>query len=234
MDSGMNDFIAKPIVPKKLIITLAQWIEPNETRVAEHSNADELPIFDLGNILEMLGNNQTRVNQLLLTFMESIANLPDEIAAMISVNDYVSALKLVHTIKGTSGNIGALRLYAAAETLETDLQEGQVETVRFNIFLAAFHETMSAISVPPPEQLMALGGSGNTEAFTYAATELDNMLKGNDFISDAMLNTLVPHLADDQQDLFVQLCKLISNLHYGDARRILRQLAELSDIQETK
>jgi hypothetical protein len=60
------------------------------------------------------------------------------------------------------------------------------------------------------------------------------MLKENDFIDEERLNTFKSLLTLPQLDLFVQLRKLINDLHYSEARKLLRQLAELPDTQEIK
>ncbi|MDP2903379.1 MAG: PAS domain S-box protein [Methylovulum sp.] len=230
LDSGMDDFIAKPIIPKKLIATLMQWIKPVGATAmdAGPSPTDDTPVFDLRNLSEMLDNNQALVNQLLLNFMENMKNSPDEIAAMISVEDFASARELVHTVKGTSGNIGAVRLHAAAEALETALKMELLATAtaQFNKFRAAFNQTLSAIAPPQPEDQTAPTESGNSEALKRAVAELDGLLKNNDFIRETMLDTLKPHLAIDQYDLFAHLRKLIATLKYDEARKVLRQLTE--------
>ena len=238
--SGMNDFIAKPINPKKLMWTLVQWIKPigaaaTDAPAAEPTvqlfSAADLPGFDLHNLLEMIGNNQELAIRLLLAFMESMNNLPDEIEALVTAGNVVSAKERVHKLKGAAGTIGAIRLHAASEALEAELKN-ELSAATFDSFREAFDQTMSVIAAlhQPTEITQPTGG--NSEALKRAATELDLLLKENDFISDALLNTLKPHLTLDQMDLFARLRKLINDLHYDEARKILRQLAELPDTQE--
>ena len=139
--------------------------------------------------------------------------------------------ELVHKLKGASGTIGAVRLYAASEALEAELKN-ELSAATFDRFREVFDQTISAIAaLHQPADLLPPTG-GNREALTRAATELDLLLKENDFISDALLNTLKPHLTLDQLDLFARLRKLVNDLQYDEARQILRQLAELPDIQE--
>ena len=239
--SGADDFIAKPVNPKKLIRTLVQWIKPigattigtstAEPGSAKLFGANDLPGFDLHNLLEMIGNNQELAIRLLSTFMESMKNLSGEIEALINAGNFVPAKELAHKIKGASGTIGAVQLYAASEALEAELKDG-LSAATFDSFKEAFNQTMSVIAtLHQPEDLMSLT-DGNSEALKCAAIKLDLLLKENDFISEALLNTLKPHLKLDQLNLFAQLRKLIGNLHYDEARKILRQLAELPDTQE--
>jgi PAS domain S-box-containing protein len=239
--SGMNDFIAKPINPKKLMWTLAQWIKPAATSAkdrieagpgtTELLSAADLPGFNLRNLLEMIGNNQELAVQLLITFMENMKDLPDQIEALAAVGDLAPVKEKVHKLKGAAGTIGAVRLHAASETLETELKD-QLPAAAFERFRDVFDQTISAIAaLRQPTDGMPPSG-GNSEALQHAAIELDLRLKEDDFIPETLLNTLKPHLTLDQLDLFDRLHKLINELHYDQAREILRQLAELPDTQE--
>ncbi len=239
--SGMNDFIAKPINPKKLMWTLAQWIKPIEEAAtdalaaepaAQLFGAKDLPGFDLHNLLEMIGDNQELAIRLLLNFMESTKNVPAEIEALLTTRDLVSARERIHKLKGAAGTIGAVRLYTASEALEAELKN-ELPPATFDSFRDVLEQTMSVIAALHQPEERRPTARGNSAALKRAATELDLLLKENDFISESLLNTLKPHLSLDQLDLFTQLRKRINDLQYDEARTILRQLAELSGISET-
>lgn len=230
--SGMNDFIAKPINPKKLMSTLAQWIKPSgatatvEPVPVKLFGVDDLPDFDLRNLLLMLGNNQELATRLLFDFMASMENLPSEIDAMIIAGNFISAREQVHKIKGASGNIGALRLYAACEALEVELRQELCSGCAFDAFQEAFKQTMSVIAtMQRADDLMPPTG-GDIEALKRSAAELDVLLRENDYISEALLSALKTHLSLGQLDLFGRLRKLINDLDYDEARSILQQLIE--------
>lgn len=230
--SGMNDFIAKPINPKKLMSTLAQWIKPSGTAATVEPvpvklfGVDDLPDFDLRNLLLMLGNNQELATRLLFDFMASMENLPSEIDAMIIAGNFISAREQVHKIKGASGNIGALRLYAACEALEVELKQELCSGCAFDAFQEAFKQTMSVIAtMQRADDLMPPTG-GDIEALKRSAAELDVLLRENDYISEALLSALKTHLSLGQLDLFGRLRKLINDLDYDEARSILQQLIE--------
>jgi hypothetical protein len=57
--------------------------------------------------------------------------------------------------------------------------------------------------------------------------ELEELLEGKDFISDRLLDTLKLYLNSNQIQLFSKLYKLIRNIRYDDARKILKQMVEL-------
>ncbi|MDO9107031.1 MAG: PAS domain S-box protein [Methylovulum sp.] len=236
MALGMDDFIEKPVKPQKLIATLARWIRPVSSAAmdtaksmpAQPSGLGSPPDFDLHNLLELLGNDQELATQLLLTFMESMKNFPDDIEAMVLAGDFASAGRRAHTIKGASGTIGAVRLHAAAAALEAELKAG-LFAAAFGTFREAFNQTMSLIATLYEPENIPSSPPGNAEALNAAGAELDRLLKESDFISEALLNTLKPHLALTQLDQFAQLRKLIKNLQYDEARKLLRQLAKLPE-----
>ena len=230
---GMNAFIAKPINPEKLISTLVHWIKPAvEVPVVEPEIEKQPPIvtltgFDLNSLMVMLGNNQELAMHLLRDFMDNMKNLPSEIEALVMAGDLFSARAVAHKIKGAAGIIGAMELHAASETLEAELN-GELSETAIATFKLAFKQTMSAIAtLPKPTDLLPTGGNG--AALKQSAAELDLMLEQNDFISEALLNTLKPHLAVDQLELFALLRKQINTLNYDEARKILSRLVCLAD-----
>ena len=151
---------------------------------------------------------------------------------MMTAGNLVAAKEQIHKIKGASGNIGAVQLYNAAATLEAEC-EGQHLMAAFRRFREIFKQTMAVIATLQQPENVPSDSGGNIEALQAIATELDQLLDENDFISEALLNTFKTHLALEQLDLFVQLHRYINELRYDKARRTLRQLTELPDIQET-
>ena len=236
--SGMNDFIAKPINPQQLLSTLTQWLKPAASAPAENTETPiqqpvkELPGFDMQNLLTMLGHDRQLAVRLLLTFMANMKNVADDIEAMTAEGNFIAAKELVHKIKGASGNIGAVRLHAAAEALEAELKEERYSAA-FEGFRDIFTETMAVIAALPQPEIALSPTGGDIKAQKPIAAELDSLLEGNDFISEAQLSLFKNYLAPEQLDLFARLHQLIADLRYDEARKILRQIAELPDIQET-
>ena len=65
------------------------------------------------------------------------------------------------------------------------------------------------------------------KAFNQITVELDELLEGKDFISDRLLDTLKLYLNSNQIQQFSKLYKLIRNIKYDEARKILKQIVEL-------
>jgi PAS domain S-box-containing protein len=232
LTSGINDFISKPINPVKLLSTLAQWLKPDNTKIEDLKEEavavpaiDTLPDFDQKNLLIMLGNNQELATQLLLNFKDSMQNLPAELAELIAAGSMVIAREKVHSLKGAAGNFGAVRLHAAAETLEAELKKGLPTTTALNHFMAAFHQAMSAIAAQSGPDIALLSvNAGNYDELLLLVAELDELLQEQDFIAEDLLNTLKTHLAPEQLELFTRLRQLVHDLDYKNARLLLQQL----------
>ena len=148
--SGMNDFIAKPINPESLITTLTKWVKltklaENHTSTIVGSALENVPYFDLKNLLDMVGNNQELIEKLLQTFAADIKKQKIEIEAMLCAGNLISARELVHNIKGASSNLGAMQLYDSAGALETKLKDEQIDPEILSVFYTSCTQAIAAV-----------------------------------------------------------------------------------------
>jgi CheY-like chemotaxis protein/nitrogen-specific signal transduction histidine kinase/HPt (histidine-containing phosphotransfer) domain-containing protein len=153
--SGMSDFVAKPVNPETLISVLCHWICNNngathdeQASVAQlpaqqssQSRLESLKGFNFNNVLNMLDGNQEFLIEILRTFRDDTKSTLTDIEKNLSGNDFEAALKLVHTIKGTAGNLGATELHSVASALEVSLKNGSLNKAAY----AAFHTELIAI-----------------------------------------------------------------------------------------
>jgi signal transduction histidine kinase/ligand-binding sensor domain-containing protein/CheY-like chemotaxis protein/HPt (histidine-containing phosphotransfer) domain-containing protein len=228
MDAGANDFIAKPIYPADLMATLALWVKRTidiveKPIVTNMSNINNLPGFELQNLLTMLNNDQELAKQLLINFKENTKNVPNEIAAFMLSENVVAAKELIHKIKGTAGNVGAIKLYAAAEILET-----QFDIAAFDSFKNEFELAMSVIETLRPVENVLLTIDGNVDSPKEIIAELNRLLNANYVIPESLLYTLKTHLASNQLDLFTQFHGHIDNFDYEQAGHVLQRLENVN------
>jgi HPt (histidine-containing phosphotransfer) domain-containing protein len=151
----MSDFVAKPVNPETLISVLCHWICNNngaahdeQASVAQlpahqssQSRLESLKGFNFNNVLNMLDGNQEFLIEILRTFRDDTKSTLTDIEKNLSGNDFEAALKLVHTIKGTAGNLGATELHSVASALEVSLKNGSLNKAAY----AAFHTELIAI-----------------------------------------------------------------------------------------
>ena len=114
IESGMNDYISKPINPELLFEILVKWLIGDNTQnidkpLMETSN-EKIDILDFNRTLVRLGNKQNFYYDLLKKYWENYSDLVNEFSNLRKNKQYVDAKRFVHSLKSVTGNIGAMKL----------------------------------------------------------------------------------------------------------------------------
>ncbi|THB80962.1 MAG: response regulator [Desulfobacteraceae bacterium] len=137
IDAGMNDHIPKPIAPDTLFTTLLRWIHPSRKRRVDlpfveyqepdpgKAGLDDVPGISVRSGLARAMGNQVLYMELLEKFRARTPDAARDIDRALAGGDHEAAKRMAHTIKGTSGNIGAKNLHQAAGDLEKAIKQGQ-------------------------------------------------------------------------------------------------------------
>ncbi len=113
--AGVDDYLTKPLMLRRLQETLEHWTAAPAARVAAVPAPESDPI-DRAQLLEMVGGNQDVVDSVLRRFAGVGEGLIREIAE--SLNDGERLKRLAHKLKGTARSVCAERLGDLAENLE--------------------------------------------------------------------------------------------------------------------
>ncbi len=170
--AGMNDHLTKPIEPEELYKILTKWITPTAgetpksrrlSAAANGFDADTLlmaiPGIDVACGLKRVNNNPQLYLQLLRKFVEDHSTDAKRIATSLQQGDTAIALRLVHTIKGIAGSLGAHTLQHHSAMLEQALQQETTEQypqllADFTLFLlevsSNIDHALAANKVSPP------------------------------------------------------------------------------------
>jgi PAS domain S-box-containing protein len=129
IEAGMNDFIPKPIDPGALNRVLLEWMPAHMTMKKDSSQdfSDPGATDKTGSVIdEKVGlknsaDDEALYRQLRVNFLEDHASDGERIAEALRAGNRVDARRLAHTLKGTSGLIGAPELREAAFEIEQTL-----------------------------------------------------------------------------------------------------------------
>ncbi|MBF0396600.1 MAG: response regulator [Desulfobacterales bacterium] len=133
---GMNDYVTKPIDPKRLFTTLVKWVKQEERNifVSEEKGKDRISNvhlpkrligIDIESGVKRIGGNQKLYLKLLKGFHEKYQHLTSELQNALKRKDMELIARLTHTLKGVAGNLGADGLAAASKSLEYAVKENQ-------------------------------------------------------------------------------------------------------------
>lgn len=131
LEVGMNDHIAKPIEPEDLWAKLLKWIKPlhsstlktsyqiTNQHIAISTGIEGLD-SELG--LQRVLNKREFYVSILKSFASTQANTLSQIEIALQKNDFDSAYRLAHTLKGLLGNIGATTLQVQLTEIEASIK----------------------------------------------------------------------------------------------------------------
>ncbi len=173
LEVGMNAHLNKPIEIEKLYAILLAYLSPktNETvQITERPDEASIPTFvsiDTSKGLAYLGGNQTLYLKLLHNFQNDYQNIT------ISHLD-VTTKRTIHTLKGFSGSIGAVRLHELSQKLEQPSGDKYLE-----VFNQELHTVLNELSTKLPQK---------TQKIESAKVPIDAKLKNELFknLKDAL------------------------------------------------
>ncbi|MBF0590337.1 MAG: response regulator, partial [Magnetococcales bacterium] len=161
LEAGMDDHVSKPINPREMFGALAQWVTPGEREIpaeliaqdttaagAPNDPLPHLPGFDLKNAIARVGGNPRTYRKLLKKFRDSEMDVLTRIQNALAQGDQEGAIRAAHTVKGVSGNIGAVQVQSPAAKLESALNEQADEATLDPLFQAldeALTDALTAI-----------------------------------------------------------------------------------------
>ncbi|MFN3075877.1 MAG: response regulator [Alphaproteobacteria bacterium] len=200
---GMNDHISKPIDVEQMLSTLKRWMKPTPVVVSsaqmemgtetgteseppggkEVSGEEipfELPGFDIPAVMSRLQGDGRLLRKLLRGFADTNAGISKRIRQALDDDNILAAQRLVHTLKGTAGNLGAMELFRAAEAFESVLKQRQADSFvsHFGKLQARLNQVLASLegleAEAPPRQATTKGseaisgGGGRSRSGTAA------------------------------------------------------------------
>ena len=208
-EAGMDDHIAKPVLPQQLAETILRHVRPRaQPGTPPASPADDSPPpppapaglprvdgLDTEGGLRRCSGNTALYLRLLGRFADSHAGALADIDAAIAEGRHADAERHAHTLHGAAANLGAEALRLAARSLETALRNGQPwADARDRMARECEALGRALASVLPPPAAPAAADMPDAAAFDEALARLVHLLATADGTAPEAFRRLRPAL----------------------------------------
>ena len=141
LDAGMNDYLGKPVKLNTFKKMLRKWL-PSEKNNIDNTSSEEISMSDptsgrkmphldgvvAEDIIECLG--MEAFHDIANLFIETAGELVESLGEAFDKRDKEGIHYLAHTLKGSSGNIGASQLFYLCERLDSVASsDGEYDTM---------------------------------------------------------------------------------------------------------
>ncbi|MCP4701115.1 MAG: response regulator [Gammaproteobacteria bacterium] len=215
--AGMNDYVTKPIDVERLFTVLGKWIKPGnrgfyipakkeDKKIStEEILPDELPGIDMESALKRLNGNKKLLKKLLQEFQRDYQHAAHEIGVALALKDSEKNRRLVHTLKGVAGNLGAHELQNAALELENAIKQERRD--EFDVLLGKLEFALTRLldtaqslkqeKAPPSEKNRQIADSAK---ITPLLAELAGLIQKSSARAEDVLAEVKLHLEGTGQD----------------------------------
>jgi PAS domain S-box-containing protein len=252
LKAGMNDFISKPIDPKNFYNTLAQWITYSESnnsiksktldpvRLPETDDTAKIPEIkglDTSDGLRRINNNTDLYLKLLGKFSKNYSTFINELKRSLEEGLIEESERMVHTLKGVSGNIGATDLHSFSVTLDDKLKTKQIIDIKSEMsdlsnflipILNSINQVLSKEEVNEREHQKDLDVDIDTVQFKKLLNELSILLEKSDFDSAKKADELssIKGIGKYYEEIR-KIRELISDYEFDEAKTIVDKLIKI-------
>jgi len=231
-DCGMTDLLPKPVTLETLAAALGRWVGASDAVAlparpgpdpagGEGAQTLRVPGFDLRSLLQV-GDGQAAVIELLHRFAAAIRDEALVIAAALAGGDRAEADRVVHRLKGTAGNLGAIDLHRAAARLEAELRAGRDPTAALELLSEAHGRALDRIAeLPPPAAARPATAAADPVAVRALLTEIQALLVKGLVVPRQLAADLQAALPAADQALYLTLKDRLDRFDYPAAARLL-------------
>ncbi|MBF0397769.1 MAG: response regulator, partial [Desulfobacterales bacterium] len=239
LEAGMDDYVSKPISIDNLVAIFNKWSNiknfnnTNKYKLEEADNEfpNEIEGIDINSAIKRAAGNKKLLKKLLIDFRRDYTNAIDEIKEAWEQGEMETVSRIVHTLKGVSGNISANKIHLACIDIENTIKQKDLNN--FKPMLSICNEALITVleSIKNIEKKVA---ENNIQApkidnkdIHLILVKLNEMLKLNDLEADEYIDIIKEQLSDfNIKNLIYDLENYISKLDFENAQITLNNIAE--------
>lgn len=160
LEMGMDDYLTKPIHPEKLLNTVAKTLAQRDVCISSsinlNSSIQNSSIFDETAVMNRVDNDRNLLLSLIKTFFDNIPIYLQQARAQLENKDFEGFHKTIHTIKGSTSNLGAVKVVPIAKEIEevmvdiTNIDVSYIEN-RFEELIGALEEFIEFLEEKYPD-----------------------------------------------------------------------------------
>jgi len=216
LSAGMNDYTTKPINPDILIQTLCRWIphlNDKKTSMLKTQTNIKTSIktpysgLHIADGLARVANQKNIYLAILKTFVRDFADCSDQIMKSYENKLFEQMKRIVHNLKGVSGNIGAKQVYENCRLIEKRIKNNEHQTIQkeLNILKVSLDKTIDAIQTILESEQRKLGKEHNdnnaqemrVEDIQNLLQEFDQLLQQHHLDAEFLLKKLISAIKDN-------------------------------------
>jgi PAS domain S-box-containing protein len=241
--AGMNDHIGKPIEPEDLWTVLVRWIRPRPEVPVLDPTAPVIAVIglparisglDMTAALRRVLGKKALYLSMLRTFRASQETAPLEVLRALEGDDWDSAERIAHTLKGALGNIGGIGLQTRAERLEAAIRDRLPRVAvedRVRDLEGPLEELIAELDQKLPAEPGRRPAAVDPERLRAVCAQLDALLGDDDGEASDLLAAHADLLAAAYPAQFAELEGSIRSFEYERALLLLRSATGLSQAQ---
>jgi PAS domain S-box-containing protein len=136
---GMDDYVSKPIKSEILIQKVREWVVNKSFTDNGNQAAAELVNNEIFNIeifekLTTYANAQT-LNKIYSEFEKEVEEQLTECQNSVPTEDFQTILNILHTLKGTAGTLGVIKLENLARDIESKIKSGNYTSLENDLII---------------------------------------------------------------------------------------------------